>query len=235
MTNTALLPRVRAARWAVVAAWPPELEPLVATLPPRLREQVLFATVGVGLIEAAMGTAKLIAEHSPEAILLVGTAGVYPGQSRQLRLGSAAVIDEMVLLATLHPGTSGYLPEIVPTRARSSSALLRALRKTSKLPSADTACPLAITASSEAAVAAAHLTGCALENLEAFAVARAAASAGIPFAAVLGVANHVGPTGHLEWKQNGRRAAAAACDTVLSMLRVPPAAPPSARSRRRRL
>jgi nucleoside phosphorylase len=59
---------------------------------------------------------------------------------------------------------------------------------------------------------------CALENLEAFALARAAASLRIPFAVVLGITNTVGPPGHREWQQNAVAAAGAACRAVLAFL-----------------
>jgi futalosine hydrolase len=218
MSGTVRLPSLPSGRWCVVSAWPPELARLEAALPAPPRRRLRLGTVGVGLVEAAAGTARLLAEHHPEALLLVGTAGVYPGHEGILPLGSAAVVDEMVLLPGLSPGTHAYLPDLLPTRQRSSAALIKALRKAARLPLADVACPLAITVSADAASTAARRSGCALENLEAFAVARAAASAGIPFAAVLGVANHVGPAGHREWKQHARQAAAAACDAVLAFL-----------------
>jgi futalosine hydrolase len=207
--------------WLILAAWRPELAHLRASLPGlpvRARRKVTLAAVGVGLVEAGIGATRLLVEQRPAAVLLVGTAGVYPGNRGTLPLGVAAVIDKIRLLPVLLPGNHAYLPAIVPARARSSPALVRALCKTAGLPRAAAACPLAITASPRAAAAAAKISGCALENLESFAVARAAAAAGVPFAAILGIANHVGPQGHREWKLNAARAAAAACDAVLAML-----------------
>jgi hypothetical protein len=125
-------------------------------------------------------------------------------------------VDEMVLLPRVRLDRSTYMPDLIPLRVRSSSALLKRLRKVVHLPLADVACPLAITASARAAATATRISGCALENLEAFAVARAAAEVGVPFAAVLGVSNHVGPRGHRQWQQNAKLAAAAACDAVLA-------------------
>ena len=85
------------------------------------------------------------------------------------------------------------------------------------------ACPLAITRPSAAlGRRIAEATGATLENLEAFAVARAAAAAGVDFAAVLGVANRVGPTGHDEWQRHHRAASRAACELVARFLDVPP-------------
>jgi futalosine hydrolase len=201
-----------------VCAWPPELVALEERLPARLRRRVCLGAVGVGLVEAAAGTARLLREQRPAGLLLVGTAGVYPGHRRALPPGSVAAVDEMVLLPHALPAGAAYLPDILPRRARSSAALRTALCERGDLPSADVACPLAITASAKAAATAARVTGCALENLEAFAVARAAAAAGIPFAAVLGVSNHVGPDGHRQWRKHANRAAAAACEAILAFL-----------------
>ena len=80
------------------------------------------------------------------------------------------------------------------------------------------ACPLAITRSAALGRRIAEATGAALENLEAFAVGRAAAAAGVPFAAVLGVANRVGPQGHEEWQRHHRAASRAACQLIAQFL-----------------
>jgi nucleoside phosphorylase len=62
-------------------------------------------------------------------------------------------------------------------------------------------------------------TGADVENLEAFAVARAAAAAKIPFAAALGISNRVGPNSHPEWRVHAGAAALAACAAVRSTLK----------------
>ena len=207
--------------WLVVSAWPAELARLEAalpTLPSRVQRQIRLASVGVGLVEAAMNTARLLAQHRPACVLLVGTAGVYPGRRPDLPLGGAALIDKIVLLPEILPGKHAYLPDLVPRRERSTSNLRKVIWQATRLPSADVACPLAITASARAAATGAKLSGCALENLEAFAVARAATTAGVPFAAILGIANHVGPGGHREWQKHAKIAAAAACAAALALL-----------------
>lgn len=208
-------------RWLVLAAWPPELAHLRASLPdlPKgVRQRVTLASVGVGLIEAGIAAARLIDEHQPSAVLLVGTAGVYPGQPVTLGLESATIAGSIRLLPQILPSKHAFLPAIVPTEARSSPALVRALQKATGLPCAHVACPLGITATAVAAASAAKLSGCALENLEAFAVARAAAVAKVPFAAILGIANDVGPRGHREWERHAKGAAKSACQAVLAAL-----------------
>jgi hypothetical protein len=205
-------------RWLVVSAWPPELAHLESALPAALRPRVTLKSVGVGLVEAAIGASRLIAEHAPDAVLLIGTAGVYPEHAAAIRLRTAIVAGKIALLPEILPGHHAFLPAVLPRAASSSSALVRTLQKAVGLPCADVACPLGITATAKAAVAAGVLSGCALENLEAFAVARAAALAKVPFAAVLGIANRVGPAGHREWKQHAKQAAAAACEAALALL-----------------
>jgi nucleoside phosphorylase len=207
--------------WLVLAAWPPELAHLRKSLshfPVRVRPKVTLATVGVGLVEAGIATARLLDAHQPRAVLLVGTAGVYPGQAAELVVASAAIAGRICLLPQILPGQHAFLPALVPTEARSAPALARALRKATGLPSADVACPVGITATKRAATSAAELSGCALENLEAFAVARAAAVAKVPFAAILGIANHVGPGGHREWERHAKAAAESACQGVQGVI-----------------
>ena len=208
--------------WLVLAAWPPELAHLRASLPDlpaRVRRRVTLASVGVGMVEAGIAAARLIGKHQPSAVLLVGTAGVYPGQSNELVLDSAVIAWRIRLLPQILPGKHAFLPALVPTEARCTPALVRTLRKAAGVPGADVACPLGITATAKAATTAAELSGCALENLEAFAVARAAATAKVPFAAILGIANHVGPSGHREWEKHAKAAARSACRAVVDGLR----------------
>ena len=211
------------ARWLVLAAWPPELAHLRASLPElpaHARRRVTLAAVGVGMVEAAIATAQLIAKHQPSVVLLVGTAGVYPGQATELGLDSTALVRRIRLLPQILPSKHAFLPAIVPDEARSSPTLVRTLRKATGLPYADVACPLGITATKQAAMAAGELSGCVLENLEAFAVARAAALAKIPFGAILGISNRVGPDGHREWERHAKDAAQSACQGVLDVLRM---------------
>jgi nucleoside phosphorylase len=209
-------------RCLVLAAWPPELAHLRAELPDlpgRLRRRVTLACVGVGLVEAGIAAARLIDKHKPSTVLLVGTAGAYPGQATELGLKSAAIAGRICLLPQILLGKHAFLPAIVPTETKSTPALVRTLRKATGLPCADVACPIGITATTEAASSAAKLSGCALENLEAFAVARAAATAKVPFAAILGIANRVGPHGHREWEKHAKAAAESACQAVLAALK----------------
>jgi futalosine hydrolase len=201
----------------IVAAFAPELRGLGrifardtsrGTAPTR-------AVVGVGLIEAAAGTARLLVQQKPAALVLVGTAGVYEG--RKPALGQAVVAGALHLASASVADEAAYLPPPLPAHSE-GSALADEIAAATGLVRADVACPLGITRDRKVGKRLQTATGADVENLEAFAVARAAVQAGVPFAAVLGVANHVGPEGHAEWKKHGDRAAATACAAVRKWL-----------------
>ncbi len=192
----------------VVSAWEPELAPLRRRLPARPRG-LRLEPIGVGLVEAAAGAARAIARHRPAVVLFVGTAGVYRSARRRYAIGSAVVADRLRLASLAVARGDAYLPQPLPAEARTTPALRDELAG-ADLALADVACPLGITGSRGAATRLAATSGAALENLEAFAAARACATAALPFAAVLGVTNEVGPDAHAQWKAN----AAAACDAA---------------------
>jgi nucleoside phosphorylase len=205
----------------IAAAWDPELAPLHARLGPeraRTAAGVITRAVGVGLVEAAAGTARAIAELAPRAVLLIGTAGVYRDARAALALGGAVVIRKAFLASSAVAAGAAYLPAPLPASVAADAVLRRALARASRAPVADVACPIGITRSLATARRLAAATGAALENLEVFAAARAAAQAGLPFAAVLGVSNLVGPQAHAEWRARAPEASAAACAAVAAWL-----------------
>jgi futalosine hydrolase len=177
------------------------------------------AVVGVGLIEAAAGTARLLEQQKPRALVLVGTAGIYPPPAgpAKLTLGQAVVAGTIHLASASVASEAAYFPPPLPATS-DSTALAAEIAAPTRLPTVAVACPLGITRDLAVARQLKRATAAAVENLEAFAVARAAAHAGVPFAAVLGIANHVGPEGHTQWRQNGDKAAAAACAAVRKWL-----------------
>jgi nucleoside phosphorylase len=171
---------------------------------------VVARLAGVGLVEAGIGAARAIAEVQPDAVIFVGTAGSY---GTEPAIGTAVVARHVRLVSAAQVRGEGYLPAVMPVSIETRARLRRQL----DLPVADVACPLAITRSAAAARKIAAASGCGVENLEAFSVARAAA--GLPFAAVLGISNAVGPKAHAQWKAFAERASEAACLAVLTWLR----------------
>jgi nucleoside phosphorylase len=207
----------------VVAAFAPELAPLrraLARRPAGARGGgVVCEPVGIGMVDAAAGAARAIARVAPRAILFVGTAGSY---GRAPEIGAVVIARHLVLASTAAIRGDGYLPTPLAARAQAhpelGASLLRASSGGATGTAADVATTLAITRTAATARRLAHVTGASVENLEAFAVARAAVVAGVPFAAVLGIANRVGPEAHDEWRINQHRAAAAACAVVAAFL-----------------
>jgi nucleoside phosphorylase len=208
----------------VVSAWEPEVAPLRRLLRAARRgaRDVALEAIGVGTIDAAVGAANAIARVRPRRVIFVGTAGVYPGAARTFTIGAAAVAGELGLVSTATLRGDAYHPAPLVATAEATPALRDRLARASAdgaaTPVARVACPLAITHTMALARRIAA-TGAALENLEAFAVARAASMARVPFAVVLGVSNVVGPKAHAEWRANHLGASRAACHLVWSLLR----------------
>jgi futalosine hydrolase len=194
----------------LVGAFEPEIAPFRGRLP----EGVEARAVGIGLVDAALGTARAIAETHPSRIVLVGSAGALPGSA----IGHLeVVVVATTVLADLASARreASLLPRMAQIR-ETSAALTAAL-----IPEAPRVCALTtltVTTSDEAAraLAEAHRAHAPLvENLEVYAVARAAEAAGIPFAAVLGVTNQVGSLGRSEWAQHHEKASELVCQRLL--------------------
>jgi nucleoside phosphorylase len=211
------------ARTLVVSAFEPEVEPLRRLV--RGARGVELGPVGIGAIDAAVGAAQAIAAARPERVIFVGTAGIY-GQGRPARaaIRTAVVASELFCASSAVLRGDGYLPGPMVLRVETSRRLRPLLAACASdgnghgrepLPVAS---PLAITRSAALGRRIAAATGAAVENLETFAVARAAEAAGVEFGAVLGIANRVGPTGHEEWLRNQREASRVACELVARFL-----------------
>jgi futalosine hydrolase len=199
----------------LLAAFPPELE----SAPAELRT----AAVGIGLVDAAIGTAKVARDRpaGSKHAILVGTCGAYPGSG--LAIGDV-VVGSRVFLADAgvslgHGALVGSMGAPLALDASLRARLAGGAREV------DVATTLAITTDDALAASLARTTACAVEHLEAFAVARACQDAGLSLAVVLGVANEVGSRGRAEWQQNHRRAAANAIAYVVDGLRSSTTAP----------
>ncbi len=208
----------------ILSAWEPEIAPLRAQLArPAARAISRLTTcraVGVGGVDAGIGAARAIAETEPTQIVFVGTAGCYAARAGALSIGAVALPEELVLCSTAALRGDGYLPGPLVQRTPTSGALLTDLRRAAPEAVAGGAAAtlLAITRTVALARRIARGTGATVENLESFAVARAAAHADTPMAAVLGIANHVGPRAHAEWRRNHVVASKAACAVVWAWL-----------------
>ncbi len=208
----------------ILSAWEPEIAPLRGWLARptarALARTVRCRAVGVGAIDAGIGAARAIAEVDPTRVIFIGTAGSYAVSQGTLAIGAVAVPEELVLCSTATVRGDGYLPAPMVQRASVAAELLEALRRVApEAARGAAATPLAITRTASLARRIARATGAVAENLEVFAVARAAARAEVPLAAVLGIANRVGPRAHLEWRRHHEAASKAACEVVWACLR----------------
>ncbi len=194
---------------AILGAFLPEVEPLLGVVP----KGVVCHAVGVGLVQAAMGTVKLLERDRPDLVLLVGTAGAFP--KARARMHGVYAAARVVLAEPSH----AQFPEPMP-RALELPVQLAGL------PVASVATTLGITTSDSAAEELATRIGCDLEHLELFAVAAACAAAKIPCACVLGVANIVGSDGRTQWASNHRHVSALVAHAVGMALREDPRLPP---------
>jgi purine-nucleoside phosphorylase len=209
----------------IVSAWEPELAWLrrwLATPAGRaVTRGVKLAAVGVGAVDAGIAAAGLLRDVRPARLLFVGTAGVYGGaRSGAPAIDDAVVVDRAHLISTATLRQESYAPAPLITEVLCDAALVRRLARSSgdDATPVGAACPLAITRAPALARRIARACRAGVENLELFSVGRAAALAGVPFAAVVGIANRVGPTAHAEWKAHHRSASRAAGQRVRAFL-----------------
>lgn len=148
--------------------------------------------VGVGPIPAATRAAALLARIRPSAVVLIGTAGAY---ARGPAVGSVIAASRVGLTWGVAALGLGYVPR-PPAPIPCDAGLLDRL----DLPRHAVLTTGAIT--TDPALALRFGDGWTVEHLEAFSVAHACQEAGVPFVAVLGIANVVGPDAHLEWLAN---------------------------------
>lgn len=173
----------------MVAAYAPELGSLGGR------------AVGVGLIAAAAGMERALAEERPARAILVGTAGALPGSG--LAIGSIVVAARATLI--VRPGE--YVPAILSSAVEADAAFARECADRLGAPLVTVASGIGITASDDEArrlAAAAQV-----EHLETFAVLSVARHR-VAATAVLAIANSVGANAHAEWRANRERAEAAA-------------------------
>lgn len=167
----------------LLAAFPPELGPLVAGPPEGWR----CACTGVGALSAAAATARMIAEERPAKVVFIGTCGAYdPG----LPLGSCFSARQVIATSLAEVREEAYRPEIETSRWTSTIAI--------PFPPCDIVVPPAITRSLEGARELASLGP--LEHLELGGVFEACRQANLPCGAALVVVNAVGPEAHAQWR-----------------------------------
>jgi nucleoside phosphorylase len=217
----------------ILAAFEPELAALTAALGQSMTatvggQRVAARVAGIGLPAAAAGASKHLQELPPRAVILVGTCGAYVEAG--LALGDVITARRLRLVDPACIVGDAQFPEAMVTTAEVHHPITDALAAGGAKPCC-VATTLAITVDDAAASRIAEGVGAEVEHLEAQGVAMACAARGVPFAAVLGVANLVGAGGREQWRAHHRRAEHVAGERVLRWLRegavgLPPAASP---------
>ena len=132
---------------------------------------------GIGPVEAAARTARMIAEREPDAVLHIGIAGARKLEPLTLVLGSEAVYED-------RRGRHG-LPRIVP-----DAALLERMREA--LPDA-----LVLPIGTSGTVG--GTSACDVEAMEGFAVLRACELAGVPAVELRAISNSPDESDRSKW------------------------------------
>jgi purine-nucleoside phosphorylase len=164
--------------------------------------------VGVGPIVAAVRAATLIERRKPTAVALVGTAGAYPSGPA---IGTAIASSRIGLSYGIAAMGLGYVPR-APAPVEGDPDLL------GQLPVPHHAVLTVGAITTDPTLARRLSDGWTVEHLEAFGVAWACQQAQIPFVAVLGIANDVGPDAHVQWLTHRDAAQAAARDALAPLL-----------------
>ncbi|MCB9679164.1 MAG: phosphorylase [Alphaproteobacteria bacterium] len=180
----------------VMAAAPEELGPLEG------------AVVGVGPVVAAANTARILERDKPDRVVLIGTAGAYPGGPA---IGQAVAASRVGLSWGVAAMGLGYVPR-APKPVECDVGLLARI----KVPQHAVLTVGAIT--TDRTLARRIADGYTVEHLEAFGVALACKQAGVPFVAVLGITNDVGPDAHVQWLTHRDAAQQAARDAIQPLL-----------------
>jgi purine-nucleoside phosphorylase len=218
MNSTEGLASVRV--W-VVSAWWPEQRDLVDTFAKKahciaynehitLCGAVGFLRTGVGTPRAAAALAHALAVakfhgSQSDAVLFLAPAGAY---SSQHALGSAHVVSSVAWSdGDLLRGQS-YLPGLKSGQER----LVSSLKPFSEATLSAVSTP-GITVSQELAGVLAEQAD--FENLELYGVALAAEDFGLPWGAVLGISNVVGPGAHAQWREHHLTASQAAQELLV--------------------
>jgi purine-nucleoside phosphorylase len=139
---------------------------------------------------------------------LVGTAGAYEGGPA---IGTAVAAQRVGLSWGVAAMGLGYVPRHPPTIDADPGLLARLAA-----PRHNVLTTGAIT--TDPALARRFADGWTAEHLEAYSVAHACREAGVPFAAVLGISNNVGPDAHVEWLTHRDEAQAAARAAIAPLL-----------------
>jgi futalosine hydrolase len=168
--------------------------------------------LGVGPIVAAARAAALLARLQPDFVVMVGTGGSYLGGPP---IGAAIAASRVGLSYGVAAMGLGYVPR-PPAPVACDEGLLRRL----DIPQHSVLTTGAIT--TDLTLARRIADGYTVEHLEAFGVAIACQQARVPFVAVMGISNEVGPEAHTQWLTHRDAAQQAAREAIKPLLEAHP-------------
>jgi len=163
----------------------------VAAVRKELRGRVGFA-IGVGPVTAGIGMSRCLSQVRPDCVILVGTAGRYSGGPP---VGSIVGVERVLLGTGVAELGGGYAP-LAPEPLRLDTHRFRDITEHSV-----TCLTVTAIGTSEAVVRAREQLA-QVEHMECYAAAAACAAVGVPFCALLGITNDVGPNAHAQWLAN---------------------------------
>ena len=165
--------------------------------------------VGIGPVIAAANASAIIAARKPTGVLLIGTAGAYPGGPS---IGEAISSRTIGLSSGVAAMGLGYTPR-PPATIEGCTTMMAALH----IEPHNVLTTMAVTTDPTLCIR--LCDGWTVEHLEAFGVASACLIAQIPFIAVLGISNEVGSDAHRQWLAHRDAAQDAARTAILPLLR----------------
>jgi futalosine hydrolase len=145
-------------------------------------ERARVVVCGIGPVEAALATARALAEETPTAVLQVGIAGAQTLPNGSIALGAEAVYCDVLDSRARIPRVERISPD-----GRLLAAARRALPHAHVLPIGTTA-------------RVGGGTSCEVEAMEGFGVLRAASMAGVPALELRAISNAVAQTDRDAWR-----------------------------------
>jgi hypothetical protein len=156
---------------------------------------------GVGLVDAGIGAARAIDRLDPTCVIFAGTCGAH--RQSGLPVGGLHLVSQAFIssgdLARAEMRIPTLLPAVITVDPDLNESFASAMLFDEDATAVRCSCTLGVTESDELAEMLAG-SGADVENLELFAVLRAAVDR--PAAALLGVTNIVGAGGGNDWRVN---------------------------------
>ncbi|MDB5035535.1 MAG: hypothetical protein JWQ98_2776 [Chlorobi bacterium] len=176
-----------------------------AAFPDGPPEGIATAITGVGLIDAAAGTARAIDRKGASEIVFLGTCGAH--RASGLEIGDIVLASDVSLgsgdVASGEMRVPSLMPSSIPADGRLTNLIAEGFAgRGIGTRRGRISCTLGITETDRLADVLYGFDRSDAENMEAFAVLRAAAD--IPVAVALGVTNIVGAGGGKGWLANFR-------------------------------